>query len=109
MSVQSTRSTPQGASYGNTACEDIPFTRLSLVELRKLTDTRVSRWLLIAIAAATPIVIAVMLVVAAPSNLTYDKLVDYAQTPHPGHPGAFIGSWIQLVAVVVAVAAGIAA
>jgi len=26
-----------------------------------------------------------------------------------GHPGAFIGSWIQLVAVVVAVAAGIAA
>lgn len=28
---------------------------------------------------------------------------------HPGHPGAFIGSWIQLVAVVVAVAAGIAA
>jgi hypothetical protein len=28
---------------------------------------------------------------------------------HPGHPGAFIGSWIQLAAVVVAVAAGIVA
>jgi hypothetical protein len=28
---------------------------------------------------------------------------------HPGHPGAFIGSWIQFVAVVVAVTAGIAA
>jgi hypothetical protein len=27
----------------------------------------------------------------------------------PGHPGAFIGSWIQLAAVVVALAAGIAA
>ena len=81
MSVQSTRSALQGASYGNTAGEGIPFTRLFLAELRKLTDTRVSRWLLVAIAAATPIVIAVMLVVAAPSNLTYDKLVDYTQTP----------------------------
>jgi hypothetical protein len=28
---------------------------------------------------------------------------------HPGHPGAFIGTWIQLIAVVVAVVAGIAA
>jgi membrane-bound ClpP family serine protease len=28
---------------------------------------------------------------------------------HPGHPGAFIGTWIQLIAVVVAVIAGLAA
>lgn len=27
---------------------------------------------------------------------------------YPGHPGAFIGTWIQLFAVVVAVVAGIA-
>ncbi len=28
---------------------------------------------------------------------------------HPGHPGAFVGTWLQLVAVAVAVAAGVAA
>ena len=28
---------------------------------------------------------------------------------HPGHPGAFIGTWIQLIAVVVAVVAGVRA
>lgn len=28
---------------------------------------------------------------------------------HPGHPGAFIGTWIQLIAVVVAVVAGVMA
>jgi hypothetical protein len=36
---------------------------------------------LAAIALATPIVIVVMLFVAAPQNLTYNKLVDYTQTP----------------------------
>ena len=28
---------------------------------------------------------------------------------HPGHPGAFAGTWVQLIAVTVAVVAGIAA
>jgi len=28
---------------------------------------------------------------------------------HPGHPGAFIGTWIQLIAVVIAVVAGVMA
>src|SRR6202000_540887 len=50
-------------------------------ELRKLTDTRASRWLLIAIAAATPVVVAVMLAVAAPRDLTYTRFADYTQTP----------------------------
>ena len=59
----------------------VPFGRLARVELRKLTDTRASRWLLIAITAATPIVLAVMLAVAAPRDLTYDRLVDFSQTP----------------------------
>ncbi|HXP56373.1 MAG TPA: hypothetical protein VN847_15515 [Streptosporangiaceae bacterium] len=59
----------------------IPFARLARAELRKLTDTRASRWLLIAIAAVTPVVLGVMLVVASPANLTYSKLIDYSLTP----------------------------
>jgi hypothetical protein len=38
----------------------------------------------------------------AAANARYDL-------SHPGHPGAFIGTWIQLIAVVVAVAAGVRA
>jgi hypothetical protein len=65
------------------AAEDggIPFGRLFRTELRKLTDTRANRWLLIAIVAATPVVVAVMLFVAAPADLTYNNFVDYTQTP----------------------------
>jgi ABC-2 type transport system permease protein len=59
----------------------VPFGRLVRTELRKLTDTRAGRWLLIAIAALTPLVMVIMLFAAAPKNLTYDKLVDYTQTP----------------------------
>lgn len=64
------------------AIEDgIPFARLWRTELRKLTDTRASRWLLIAITAVTPIVVAVMLFVVKRQNLTFNKLVDYSSTP----------------------------
>ena len=38
----------------------------------------------------------------AAANARYDLT-------HPGHPGAFIGTWIQLIAVVVAVIAGVRA
>ncbi|MGH3225919.1 MAG: hypothetical protein ACRDPY_45765 [Streptosporangiaceae bacterium] len=59
----------------------VPFTRLVRTELRKLTDTRAGKWLVIAIAAITPIVVAVMLVTAKSQTLTYDKFVDITQTP----------------------------
>ncbi|HEY7049904.1 MAG TPA: ABC transporter permease [Jatrophihabitantaceae bacterium] len=59
----------------------IPFARLVRTELRKLTDTRASRWLLAAIVAVSPVVVVVMLLVAKPTNLTYDKFVDFTQTP----------------------------
>ena len=64
-----------------TAGEGIPFDRLWRTELRKLVDTRAGRWLLTAIIAVTPIVVAVMLFVVEPQNLTFDKLVDYSSTP----------------------------
>jgi hypothetical protein len=59
----------------------VPFGRLFKAELRKLADTRSGRWLLIAIIATTPLVVAVMLITAAPKNLTYEKFVDFTQTP----------------------------
>jgi ABC-2 type transport system permease protein len=64
-----------------TARPGVPFARLFKAELRKLSDTRSGRWLLIAIIATTPLVVAVMLVTAAPKDLTYEKFVDFTQTP----------------------------
>jgi ABC-2 type transport system permease protein len=68
---------------GTTTTRDdaIPFGRLLRTELRKLTDTRAGRWLLIAIFAITPVVVAVMLFAVAPKDLTYNKFVDFTQTP----------------------------
>lgn len=59
----------------------VSFARLIHVELRKLLDTRTNRWVLAVITASTPVVIAVMLIVAHPADLTFDKLLDYTQTP----------------------------
>ncbi|MFL6116337.1 MAG: ABC transporter permease [Catenulispora sp.] len=59
----------------------IPFSRLARTELRKLVDTRAGRWLLIAIAALTPVVVAVMIAAVPTKDLTYNKFVDFAQTP----------------------------
>lgn len=59
----------------------VPFSRIVRTELRKLTDTRAGRWLLIAVFAATPIVVAVMLATVNRDDLTYDTFVNYAQTP----------------------------
>jgi hypothetical protein len=81
MSVQSSSLSLERADGGRAATEDIPFSRLVRAELRKLTDTRVSRLLLIAMAAATPVIIAVLLIVAGPQDLNYTRLVDFTQTP----------------------------
>lgn len=59
----------------------IPFERLVRTELRKMYDTRASRWLLIAIAALTPIVIVVLVFALSPKDLTFNKLVDFSSTP----------------------------
>lgn len=72
---------PATTARMSSAGEPIPFGRLVRTELRKLTDTRASRWLLIAIMAVTPIVVAVMLFTVKPADLTYNKLLDFTQTP----------------------------
>lgn len=59
----------------------VPFGRLVRTELRKLTDTRAGKWLVIAVLAITPVVVAIVLAAASPQSLTYDKFVDMTQTP----------------------------
>jgi ABC-2 type transport system permease protein len=59
----------------------VPFNRLLLAELRKLTDTRAGKWLLVAIFAATPLVVAGVLLIASPKNLTYSQLINFTQSP----------------------------
>lgn len=59
----------------------VPLTRLVRVELRKLTDTRSGRWLLVAIAVITAAVITVFLFSAAPGELTYRNFVNATGTP----------------------------
>lgn len=98
-------SLPRQRSGRGPAAEGIPFTRLARAELRKLTDTRVSRLLLFAMAAATPVVIAVMLAVASPRDLNYTRLVDFTQTPQkfilPALAiGVVTGEWSQRTGLV---------
>jgi len=81
MSVQSSSLPLQRVGGGRAAAAGIPFSRLVRAELRKLTDTRASRLLLVAMAAATPVIITVMLIVASPRDLNYTRLVDFTQTP----------------------------
>ncbi|MBS2551644.1 hypothetical protein KGQ19_32725 [Catenulispora sp. NL8] len=59
----------------------IPFGRLVRTELRKLTDTRAGRWLLLTLVAATPIVALVMVFTMSTKDLNYAKFVDYTSTP----------------------------
>jgi hypothetical protein len=76
-----TITTPAAPVRAGATTDGIPFTRLWRTELRKLVDTRASRWLLIAITAVTPIVVAVMLFVVKRQDLTFNKLIDYSSTP----------------------------
>jgi len=59
----------------------VPFGRQLRAELRKLTDTRAGTWLLVAIFAATPLVVTGVLTLADPRNLTYSQLVNVTQSP----------------------------
>ena len=61
MSVQSSSLPLQRVGGGRATGAGIPFSRLVRAELRKLTDTRASRLLLVAMAVATPVIIAVII------------------------------------------------
>lgn len=59
----------------------VPMSRLVAVELRKLTDTRSGRWLLLGIALLTAAVVAILLFSGQPEDLTYDNFVNATTTP----------------------------
>jgi len=59
----------------------VPFRRQLRAELRKLIDTRAGAWLLVAIMAVTPLVVAGVLILAGPKDLTYRQLINFTQSP----------------------------
>jgi ABC-2 type transport system permease protein len=59
----------------------IPLSRLTRVELRKLADTRASRWLLIAIAVITAAIIVIFFIAADKSERTFINFMGVTATP----------------------------
>ncbi len=59
----------------------IPMSRLVRVELRKLTDTRAGKWLLIAIAVITVLIIAIFFLTAKQSDRTFINFMGVTATP----------------------------
>ena len=59
----------------------IPLSRLTRVELRKLVDTRASRWLLIAIAVITAAIIVIFFLAADTSDRTFTNFMGATATP----------------------------
>ncbi|MEY9928332.1 ABC-2 type transport system permease protein [Catenulispora sp. GP43] len=76
-----TTATVTRITHADRARSPIPFGRLVRTELRKLTDTRAGRWLLVTLVAATPIVAAVMVATMSAKDLNYAKFVDFTSTP----------------------------
>jgi ABC-type transport system involved in multi-copper enzyme maturation permease subunit len=59
----------------------IPMSRLVRVELRKLADTRASRWLLIAIGVITALIILIFFLTAKTSDRTFSNFMGATATP----------------------------
>ncbi|NUR07933.1 MAG: ABC transporter permease [Nocardioidaceae bacterium] len=59
----------------------IPLSRLVLVELRKLADTRAGKWLLITIGVITALIIGVFFLTAKTSDRTFLNFVGVTATP----------------------------
>ena len=59
----------------------VPLSRLTRVELRKIADTRASRWLLAAIALVTIAIIAIFFLTADQSDRTFTNFMGVTATP----------------------------
>lgn len=59
----------------------VPLSRLVTVELRKMTDTRAGKWLLIAIGAVTAAVVILFLIFGHSQDLTFTNFVSATGTP----------------------------
>ena len=61
--------------------QPIPFARLVKVELRKMTDTRAGRWLLIAIAVITVLIVGLLAFVGDSTDHTFENFLGATATP----------------------------
>ncbi len=59
----------------------VPLTRLVRVELRKITDTRAGKWLLITIGLVTAAAMVILFFAGAKGDLTFDNFISVAGTP----------------------------
>jgi ABC-2 type transport system permease protein len=76
-----TATTAEPAVLDVSGTKHIPLTRLTRVELRKLADTRASRWLLIAIVAITALIIVIFFLNADKSDRTFINFMGVTGTP----------------------------
>jgi ABC-2 type transport system permease protein len=72
---------PAPTTLPGTAAAAVPLTRLTLVELRKLADTRAGMWLLIVIGFATVATSAILLGWAADDEMTFAAFYTFGLTP----------------------------
>jgi ABC-type transport system involved in multi-copper enzyme maturation permease subunit len=61
--------------------QPIPFARLVKVELRKMTDTRAGRWLLIAITVITVLIVGLLAFVGDSNDHTFENFLGATATP----------------------------
>jgi ABC-2 type transport system permease protein len=76
-----TTTDPMPATVPATAAAPVPLTRLTLVELRKLADTRAGMWLLIVIGLATVATSAILLGWADDNEITFAALYGFGLMP----------------------------
>ena len=70
-----------GAALDVSATPRIPFTRLTVVEMRKMADTRAGKWLLITIVVITALAVGLLLVFAPASSQTFESFLGVTATP----------------------------
>ena len=70
-----------GSTLDLSGTPGIPLSRLVKVELRKLTDTRSGKWLLIAIGVITLLIITAVFLTAKPSDRTFLNFMGATATP----------------------------
>ena len=81
MTTTPTLDRAEFAAAPRTDAPAVPLTRLVLVELRKLVDTRSGRWLLATILLLTAAVVALHLFTADGAQLTFEGFVGATMTP----------------------------
>lgn len=77
----STATTQAPTPTGTEDIPSVPLSRLLRTELRKTTDTRAGKWLLIAIVAVTALVVVIVLFAANEPDLTYETFVTATGSP----------------------------